>query len=82
VKSINVEPVTAAPTMFTDAGMQPGMQPAAPPGYTMGPAGNWVPTGGATPAATPGRGGVITVQEEKPLKVVMLLNVVRLLPKK
>jgi hypothetical protein len=82
VKGINVEPAMGVPTMLTDAGMQPGLQPGAPPGYRFGPAGNLVPAGEATPAATPGRGGVITVQEEKPLKVVMLLNVVRLLPKK
>jgi hypothetical protein len=81
VKGINVEPATAAPTMLTDAGMQPGLQPGAPPGYVMGPAG-WVPAGGATPAATPGRGGLVTVLDEKPLKVVMLLNVVRLLPRR
>lgn len=88
VKSINVEPAAPAVTLTSDAITTPG---AVAPGYYGQyygqPGAYYVPTaaggGVATmPAATVGRGGLVTVLDEKPLKVVMVLSVVRLLPGK
>lgn len=92
VKSVNVESGSAAtaavpgygnvPGGFSDAITAPAAEGAyPPPGY------NRYFRGGVAPvqpqAVAPAtRGGLTTVLDEKPLKVTLVLNVVRLLPKK
>jgi len=84
VKTINVEPATGASV----AGMPPGMSPemAREGGYQPGA---YIPPGtpmpgqpGATPAATVGKGGLPIVLDEKPLRVTLVVEMVKLLPKK
>ncbi len=81
VKSVNVDPAGG----MASAGdvTLPGAYP--PPGYN-----RYLRMGGAPPPAAlpqpaalpPARGGLQTVLDEKPLKITLVLNVVRLLPRK
>jgi hypothetical protein len=98
VKAINVEPGTGAGPMTTDASGnlvpslsstpygQPYAQPGyPPPGYPDRYGGSPGMIPGAPPAAAPTttpRGGLPTVLDEKQLKVTLVLNVVRLHPKR
>jgi hypothetical protein len=86
VKTVNVEPGTG---MSMTAGLDnltpsPGAYPPGtyPPGTY--PPGTYPtpPQPGAVPGAAPARGGLPTVLDEKQLKVTMVLDVVKLLPKK
>jgi hypothetical protein len=93
VKSVNVE---SGPGTSTTGGygVLPGFSDAAtpapgayPPGYNpearYGGEMRGMPPGAAPITAPPvTRGGLQTVLDEKPLKVTLVLNVVRLLPKK
>jgi hypothetical protein len=80
VKSVNVESGSAAST--ANAYGTPGYPDAAGPAVSSRYNPEAVPPPGAAPAAPAARGGLQTVLDEKPLKVTLVLNVVRLLPKK
>ncbi|MFZ0829357.1 MAG: Amuc_1100 family pilus-like protein [Verrucomicrobiia bacterium] len=79
VKSINVQPAGAYATASPDAPGMPG-SPFAPmrqqPG--MPPVGGFPPT----VAGTPGRGGLPTVLDEQLLRVTLVVEIVKLLPKR
>jgi len=66
VKSINVQPAGAAAAMSPEGGPTP-----FPP-----------PSPAAGPTVTPGRGGLQTVLNEQLLRVTLVVEVVKLLPKK
>lgn len=75
VKTIATDPVTAnAPTVDPATGASPGV-PAYPgtPGFSPGPA-----YPGAAPSVAPGKGGLPTVLNERPLRVTMVVEVVKL----
>jgi hypothetical protein len=79
VKTVNVEPGTGMSVTGTDASAPGGYPPGGYPGYPPGGS----PQPGAVPGAAPGvRGGLPTVLDEKQLKVTMIVEVVKLLPKK
>ena len=95
VKSINVEPAGGMAGGFDPNSPYGTPGYATPPGYT--PVPGYPPPGGATyplysegvrpampqpVAPQPMRGGLQTVLDEKPLKVTLVVNVVRLLPRK
>jgi hypothetical protein len=90
VKAVNVEPLTGSGMLGVPGGPAPYGNPAYPgaPGYGNpgGYYGNPELRGMAPPvaptAAPATRGGLQTILDEKPLKVTLVLNVVRLLPKK
>ena len=89
VKSVNVETGSGAPGTVPGYGNVPGgfsdaVTPPAgypPPGYNRYFQGGMPPVQPTAVAPTT-RGGLTTVLDEKPLKVTLVLNVVRLLPKK
>jgi hypothetical protein len=81
VKSVNVEPASATSGLLDPNA--PGGAGMYPPNYYEGnlvrpPVGGMPPTVPAQPTA---RGGLQTVLDEKPVKVTLVLNVVRLLPR-
>lgn len=80
VKSITVLPAGAYAAAAPDS-MSPGGVPGAMPGMMPG----GVPPPGAPPAApmyAPGRGGLQTVLNEQLLRITLVVDVVKLLPRK
>lgn len=87
VKSVNVEPASGVTSVLGDQYNTPGAMgyPPGTPGYPASYYGEAAMMGRPMPVATPApvtRGGLQTILDEKPLKVTLVLNVVRLLPTK
>lgn len=83
VKTINVEPVTGSSATGMPAGMPGEVREGGYPLNTFQP-GTPMPgqPGAPTTATTVGKGGLPIVLDEKPLRVTMVVEMVKLLPKK